>query len=104
MARETRAMTRRSHAPGAPEVLQDSVPAAGYGVVSWLRDAARLLAAELRQAQAAWPHADSFDTDPAVRAARRRLQNYARDVGLNVALTMLLMGLLATLVFLGVGR
>ena len=104
MERESRVLAVRRRggpAPGIPDTLQHSASASGYGVVSWLRDSVRLVAAEVRQAQAAWPRADAFDTDPAVRAARRRLQNYARDVGLNVALTLLLMGLLAMLTLLG---
>jgi len=104
MAREAHVMAGREQVgPAAelPDAMPSAAPAVRYGVGAWLQDAARLVAAELRQAQAAWPRADSFDVDPAVRAARRRLQNYARDVGLNVALTMLLLGLLAALVFLG---
>jgi formate hydrogenlyase subunit 3/multisubunit Na+/H+ antiporter MnhD subunit len=104
MAREARAMASPESGGEAPEG-SDRVPGAAgapdTGIVSWLRDAARLVAAELRQAQSAWPRAESFDMDPSVRRARRRLQRYARDPGLNVALTVLLMGLLAMLVFLG---
>ncbi len=104
MVREANAMAgpdQVGQAGGLPDATTGAAPAVRYGVGAWLQDAARLVAAELRQAQAAWPRADSFDVDPAVRAARRRLQNYARDVGLNVALTMLLLGLLVALVFLG---
>ncbi len=104
MERETRAMAGQGESgetPDLPDEMLGGATVSGYGVVSWLRDTARLVAAELRQAQAAWPRAASFDMDPAVRAARRRLQNYARDASLNVALTMLLMALLALLVFLG---
>jgi len=53
------------------------------------------VASELRQHPSAWPRSETLDEDPAVLAMRRRIQRYARDVGLNVAAIFLLLALFA---------
>jgi hypothetical protein len=69
------------------------------GARAWGRDLARLVVAELRQPPSAWPRSETADTDPSVVAARRRIQNYARDMGLNVAAIFMLLALLSVLLY-----
>jgi len=77
-------------APGATEQAGTAT-----GPAAWLRDMSRLVASELRQHPSAWPRSETLDEDPAVLAMRRRIQRYARDVGLNVAAIFLLLALFA---------
>ena len=76
-------------------------PGAAAGLAAWLRDMSRLVAAELRQHQSAWPRSEALDEDPGVLVMRRRIQRYARDVGLNVAAIFLLLALFAATLWHG---
>jgi hypothetical protein len=61
----------------------------------------RLGVAELRQHHGSWPRAEGLDSDPAVLLGRWQLQRYARDMGLNVGLAVVLMAVLVVALWLG---
>ncbi|NGP52686.1 complex I subunit 5 family protein [Thioalkalivibrio sp. XN8] len=77
-----------------------AVAAPAGGIRGWLLAVLRLGVAELRQHQAAWPRAEGLDTDPAVLLGRWQLQRYARDMGLNVGLAVVLMAALVIALWL----
>jgi hypothetical protein len=103
--RERGAIEAVGRTPPAPaaEQGQGALRQAGAatGLAAWLRDISRLVAAELRQHQSAWPRSEALDEDPGVLVMRGRIQRYARDVGLNVAAIFLLLALLAAALWHG---
>lgn len=104
LAREQRAlpMVHRT-ASGETPVPRADVSTHVSSCLAWVRDIARLALAQLRQPQAARPRSESLDDDPGVIIARWRIQRFARDVGLNVAMMFLLLLLLAGALWLGRG-
>jgi formate hydrogenlyase subunit 3/multisubunit Na+/H+ antiporter MnhD subunit len=98
--RERLAMRHAAAAYGAEGGRDDATRPGPGGWRAWAWDLGRLVVAELRQPPSAWPRSETADTDASVVAARRRIQHYARDIGLNVAAIFMVLALFSAMLYL----